>query len=128
MNPRETPLIALVAAVFSIVTCQILARAVGHRVQLSSAQVSAGLTICLAGVVVGLLLVLCVSALRDARSVWERALGGVGLALGCALLLALMGRHLPRVDAAAAAAREAASVRWMVASHDPPARGADSSR
>ena len=128
MNPRETPLIALIAAVFSIVSCQIFVRAAGHRAQLSSAQVSAGLTICLAGVVVGLLLVLCVSAFRDARSVWGRALGGFGLALGCVLLLALIGRHVPRVDAAATAAREAASARWMVASHDAPLRGADPSR
>ncbi len=95
MNPRETALIGLVAALFSIVFCQFFVRAAGHHAQLSSAQVSTGLAICLAGVVVGLLLVLCVSAFQEARPGWERSLGAFGLALGCALLLALLVGRRP---------------------------------
>ncbi len=93
MNPRETALIGLVAAAFTILVCQFLARAAGHSAQLSSAQAAAGLAICLAGVAVGLLLVLCVSAFQEAGSSWDRPLGAVGLALGCALLFALLVGH-----------------------------------
>ncbi len=41
----------------------------------------------------GLLLVLCVSAFQEAGSSWDRPLGAVGLALGCALLFALLVGH-----------------------------------
>jgi len=111
MNIRETALIGLVAAVFSLVCCQIFVRAGGHPAQLSSAQISAGLTICLAGVAVGLLSVLCVSAFQESGSRWDRSLGALGLVLGCALLLALVGRHLPRSQAQASQA--SASPQWI---------------
>jgi protein-S-isoprenylcysteine O-methyltransferase Ste14 len=90
MNPRETALIGLGAAVLSIVCCQLLGLAAGHHAQLSGAQARAGLAICLAGVVVGVLLASSASALREAASVWDRSVGALGLALGCVLLLALM--------------------------------------
>jgi hypothetical protein len=93
MNPKETALLGLVATAFSIMFCQLLVRAAGHSAQLSSAQASAGLAICLAGVAVGLLLVLCVSAFHEVGSGWHRSLGAVGLALGCALLFALLVSH-----------------------------------
>ena len=87
MNTQETALFGLVAAVFSIVCSQFLGRAVGQHAQLSSAQASAGLAICLAGVVVGVLFV-----------------------LGCALLLALLvGRRPTHAEAPARATQELAS-------------------
>jgi len=128
MNPRETPLIGLIAAVFSMVSCQLFARAAGHHAQFTHAQISAGLTICLAGVVVGLLLVLGVSVLRDTPAGWQRSLGALGLALGCAVLFALVGRHLPHSSASAPIAREPASSRWVVAAHDAPSRAPSPSR
>jgi len=94
MNTRETALIGLLAALSSIVFCQFLLRAAGHHAQLSSAQIAHGLAICLAGVAVGLLLVLGASLLQEAGSGWVRSLGTFGLALGGALLLVLfIGRH-----------------------------------
>ena len=95
MNPRETALSALMATVLSLVVCQLLAQAGGHRVHLTSAQLMSGLTICLAGVAVGLLLVLCVSAFQGPASGLSRSIGAFGLALGCALLLALVTGHRP---------------------------------
>ena len=107
MNPRETALLGSAAAVFSILLCQLLVRSVGQQAHLSPAQVSAGLTICLAGVVVGVLLVLCVSAFQSASSRWDRSVGAVGLALGCALLLALLvGRRHPHAPPTAHAAQD----------------------
>jgi len=95
MNPKETAFIALMATVSSLVVCQLLAQAGGHRVHLTSAQAMSGLTICLAGVAVGLLLVLCVSAFQGSGTRLDRSLGAFGLALGCALLLALLMGHRP---------------------------------
>ncbi|MEI9937757.1 MAG: hypothetical protein WDO69_11110 [Pseudomonadota bacterium] len=114
MNPRETAIIGLVAAVFSLVCCQIFAHAAGHHSQLSSAQILAGLTICLAGVAVGLLIVLCVSAFKEAGSGWDRSLGALGLVLGCALLLVLVGRHTTHADSMQAT-QEPASAHWVAA-------------
>jgi len=119
MNTKETALIGLVAAVFAIVCCQILGRAVGHHAQLSSAQVSAGLTICLAGVAVGLLLVICISAFQQAGSVWDRSVGAVGLLLGCALFFVLIGRHSPRAELAPRAALESTSAHWLAVARAP---------
>jgi protein-S-isoprenylcysteine O-methyltransferase Ste14 len=110
MNPRETALIGFGAAVFSIVCCQWLGRAAWHHAQLSGAQARAGLAICLAGVVVGVLLASSASALREAASVWDRSVGALGLALGCVLLLALMvGTRRARGNPAPQAAPESAS-------------------
>ena len=95
MNPRETALSALMATVLSLVVCQLIVQAGGHRVHLTSAQVMSGLTICLAGVAVGLLLVLCVSAFQGSGSGLDRSIGAFGLVLGCALLLALVTGHRP---------------------------------
>ena len=120
MNPRETPLIGLFAAVCGMVCCQIIARAAGHPAQLTRAQVSAGLTICLAGVVVGLLLVLCISAFQDAGSVWGRSLGAVGLLLGCALLFALVGQHPSRAGVATAAERAPVSAHFAAVAQQAP--------
>jgi len=116
MNPKEPALFALIAAVFSMVCCQVFIRAAGHHAQLGHAQPSQGLTICLAGVIVGLLLVLCISAFQEATSSWDRSLGAAGLLLGCVLLVALVARRAPRADAAASVAREPASAHWVVAS------------
>ncbi|HYP75042.1 MAG TPA: hypothetical protein VER12_03770 [Polyangiaceae bacterium] len=128
MHPRETAPIALVAAVFSLVCFQMFVRAAGHHAQLSHAQVSSGLTICLVGVTVGLLLVLCVSAFQDAGSRVVRSLGALGLVLGCALLFALVGRHAPRADAAAPPAREPANSHWAVAARAVPLLARNPSR
>jgi hypothetical protein len=98
MNPRETALVGLLAAVFSMVFCQFLVRLAGQHAHLSGAQATSGLTICLAGIVVGLLLVRCVSVFEDAGSGWGRSLGAIGLALGCVLLLALVGRHMTHAE------------------------------
>ena len=109
-SKETTAMIALVAAVFSIVCCQLLARALGHHGTLSAAQLSTGLAICLGGVVVGLLLVLGASLLQEATSGWRRSLGTLGLALGGALLIALLvGRHAQRERPALQAAQEPAS-------------------
>jgi len=110
MNTQETALFGLVAAVFSIVCSQFLGRAVGHHAQLSSAQASAGLAICLAGVAVGVLFVLGASAFQEATSAWGRSLGAFGFLLGCALLLALLvGRRPTRAEAPARLTQESAS-------------------
>ncbi|HEY3254618.1 MAG TPA: hypothetical protein VGJ91_11740 [Polyangiaceae bacterium] len=119
MNTRETALIGLIAAVFSIVCCQILLQVAGHHRVLHDTQVAAGLTICLVGVAVGVLIVLCVSSFQEARSFWDRSLGALGLVLGCALLLALVGRHAPRTESASRAMQEPGSAHWVAA-----ARGA----
>ena len=95
MNTRETALIGLLATLSSIVLCQFLARAVGHHAQLSSAQIAHGLAIGLAGVAVGLTLVLGASLLPEAGPAWVRSLGTLGLALGGALVLALFVSHRP---------------------------------
>jgi hypothetical protein len=119
MNPRETALIGFIAAVFSLVFCGALVRVAGQQAHLSRAQTANGLAICLAGVVVGLLLVLCVSAFQEAKSAWDRSLGALGLVFGCALLFALLlGRRplhvasLP-VDPAPQAAQEASNARLL---------------
>jgi hypothetical protein len=95
MNSKDPALIALVASVFSVVACQVLVRAVTTHSSLSSAQVVSGLTICLAGVVVGLLLVLGASAFQEAGAGLDPSLGAFGLVLGCALLFALLFGHRP---------------------------------
>jgi len=95
MNPKETAFIALMATVLSLVVCQLLAQSGAQRVHLTSAQAMNGLAICLAGVAVGLLLVLCVSAFQGSASGLGRSMGAFGLALGCALLLALLMGHRP---------------------------------
>jgi len=95
MNTRETALIGLLAALSSLVLCQFLARAVGHHAQLSGAQIAHGLAIGLAGVAVGLTLVLGASLLQEAGSAWVRSLGTFGLALGGALVLVLFVSHRP---------------------------------
>ena len=95
MNPRETALSALMATILSLVVCQVLVQVGGQRVHLTVAQASGGLTICLAGVAVGLLLVLCTSALQEPESGLARSIGAFGLVLGCALLLALLVGHRP---------------------------------
>ncbi len=95
MNTRETALIGLLAALSSIVFAQFLLRAAGPHAQLSSAQIAHGLQMGLAGIAVGLLLVLGASALETAGSGWVRSLGTFGLALGGALLLALVVGHRP---------------------------------
>jgi len=95
MNTKETALIAMMATVFSLVVCQVLVRLGSQHVHLSGAQAMSGLAICLAGVAVGLLLVLCASVFQESGSKLERSLGAVGLALGCALLLALVVGHRP---------------------------------
>lgn len=95
MNTRETALSALMATALSLVVCQVLAQVGGQRVHLTSAQAMNGLAICLAGVAVGLLLVLCASAFQSSGSGLDRSIGAVGLALGCALLLALLMGHRP---------------------------------
>jgi protein-S-isoprenylcysteine O-methyltransferase Ste14 len=100
MNPRETAFLGLFAAVFSLIFCQFLVRVAGQYAHLSGAQAGSGLTICLAGVVVGLLLVFCVSVFEEAGSSRDRSLGAIGLALGCVLLLALVGRHTTHAEAA----------------------------
>src|SRR4051812_38808563 len=95
MNTRETAFGGLLAALTSIVVCQFLARAVGHHAQLSSAQIAHGLAIGLAGVAVGLTLVLGASLLPEAGPAWVRSLGTLGLALGGALALVLFVSHGP---------------------------------
>jgi hypothetical protein len=95
MNTRETALIGLLAALSTLVLCQFLGRAVGHHAQLSSAQIAHGLAIGLAGVAVGLTLVLGASLLPEAGPAWVRSLGTLGLALGGALVLALFVSHRP---------------------------------
>jgi len=120
MNTKETALIGFVAAVFSIICCQILIRAAGHHAQLSSAQVSAGLTICLAGVAVGLLLVICASAFQRAGSRWDRSVGALGLVLGCAVLFVLVGRHSPHPAPAAQTAREPINPSYVAAARNAP--------
>lgn len=106
MNPRETALSALMATVLSLVVCQVLVQLGGRAVHLTSTEAVSGLTICLAGVAVGLLLVLFVSTFQEPESGLGRSLGAVGLALGCALLLALLVGHRP----ARAAAQQARQV------------------
>jgi len=93
MNIKETALIAMMATVFSLVVCQVLVRLGSQHLHLSSAQAMSGLAICLAGVAVGLLLVLCASAFQESGSRLDRSLGAFGLLLGCALLLALVTGH-----------------------------------
>jgi hypothetical protein len=93
MNPKETALSALMATLMSLVVCQVLVQVGGQRVHLTGAQLMSGLTICLAGVAVGLLLVLCVSAFQGSTSGLGRSVGAFGLALGFALLLALLMGH-----------------------------------
>ena len=111
MNTRETALIGLLAALSSIVLCQFLVRAVGHHAQLSSAQIAHGLAIGLAGVAVGLTLVLGASLLPEAGPAWVRSLGTLGLALGGALVLALFVSHRPlHAESTHADARHAESV------------------
>ncbi|HYQ04920.1 MAG TPA: hypothetical protein VER96_39865 [Polyangiaceae bacterium] len=95
MNPRETALSALMATVLSLVVCQVLVQLGGRRVHLTGAEAMSGLAICLAGVAVGLLIVLTVSAFQESESRLGRSLGAFGLALGCALLLALLVGHRP---------------------------------
>jgi hypothetical protein len=95
MNPREPALSALMATLLCLVVCPLLVQAGGHRVHLTSAQAMSGLAICLAGIAVGLLLVLCVSAFQASSSGLGRSIGAFGLALGCALLLALLMGHRP---------------------------------
>lgn len=95
MYPRETALSALMATLSSLVVCQVLVQVGGHRVHLTSTQAMNGLAICLAGVAVGLLLVLCVSAFQGSGSGRDRSIGAFGLVLGCALLLALLVGHRP---------------------------------
>jgi len=95
MNTKETALIALMATVFSLVVCQVLARVGAQQVHLSGAQAMSGLAICLAGVAVGLLLVLGASTFQGSESGLERSLGAFGLVLGCALLLALLVSQRP---------------------------------
>jgi hypothetical protein len=95
MNPRETALSALMATVLSLVVCQFIVHVGGQRVHLTGTQAMNGLAICLAGVAVGLLLVLCVSAFQGSGSGLDRSIGAFGLVLGCALLLALVMGHRP---------------------------------
>lgn len=95
MNTKEPALLASMATIFSLVVCQLLVRLSGQSVHLSRAQLMSGLTICLAGVAVGLMLVLCVSVFQEYSSGLGRSLGAFGLALGCALLLALLMGHRP---------------------------------
>ena len=95
MNTKETALSALLATVLSLVVCQVLVQVGGQRVHLTSAQAMNGLAICLAGVAVGLLVVLCASAFQGTGSKLDRSIGAFGLVLGCALLLALLMGHRP---------------------------------
>jgi len=113
-SKETTAMIALVAAVFSLVCCQVLARTLGQHGTLNAAQLSTGLAICLGGVVVGLLLVLGASLLQDATTGWRRSLGTLGLALGGALLLALLvGRHATRGRPTVQATQESASAQLV---------------
>jgi hypothetical protein len=52
-------------------------------------------------------------------------LGALGLALGCALLFVLVGRHTPRSAYTSGAAQEPTSARWIAAARSAPllARG-----
>jgi len=95
MNIRETALSAVMATLLSLVVCQLLVQASTHSVHSSGTHVVSGLAICLAGVALGLLLVLCASAFYEAGDGVERSLGAFGLAVGCALLFALLLSHRP---------------------------------
>jgi len=95
MNTRESALLASMATAFCILVCQVLAQLAGHRPQLSSTQAMSGLTFCLAGVALGLLLALCASAWQGYGSGLSRSLSALGLALGFALLVALLMGHRP---------------------------------
>lgn len=110
MNTRESALSALMATVLSLVVCQVVVQVGGQRVHLTGAQAMNGLAICLAGVVVGLLFVLCVSAFQSSGSKVDRSIGAFGLALGCALLLALLMGHRPARAIGAQASNQAAAL------------------